>query len=202
MTADRSGFTLIEVVTAVAIASLVLLAITTTLFTLNRAHEKAAARMDQQRALRNTIDLLRREISSTLYNQSDKLLRFQVQDRDYYGRPASNLQFATIAPPLDSDASDQLLVNYRSEEQGEKISITRSARDYFLQDSVKSNDYPLLEQLDGFLVECHDGTRWVKSWDTELTKRLPGQVRITLTMPGAEKPVSFQLLSLPRIQQQ
>lgn len=200
---DNKGFTLIELLTALAIGAILLLAVTTTIFALNRAYERASLKMEQQRALRKTMDLLRREISSAVYRTDDKLLRFQVQDRDYYGKPASNLYFSTIAPPLEGDASDQLIVAYNSKEQeGKHIILSRSGRDYFLDDSVKTLDYGLLENLEGFLVECFDGSKWVKTWDTELTRRLPRQVRVTITLPDADKSVSFQLLATPRIDQQ
>ena len=116
MATDRAGFTLLELLVALAIASVVLLTITGTLFSLNRAHDQVGDRMQQQRALRNSLDLLRRELSSMLYRADDKQLRLQVQDRDFYGKSASILSLATLAPPLDGEASDQLLVRYQPEE--------------------------------------------------------------------------------------
>ena len=203
MVNDRRGFTLIEVLTALGVASLILMAVTGTLFSLNRAHQQASQRMEQQRALRNSLDLLRRELSAALYRQDDKLLRFQVLDRDFYGRPASILSLATLAAPLDTEASDQLLVLYQPElpQQQEQIRLTRASHDYFQPETVKPNPYPLLDGLEGFLVECHDGSKWVRTWDTELTRRLPKQVRVTITMPDSPKSVSFQVLATPRIEQ-
>lgn len=202
MAADHKGFTLLEVLVALAVGSLVLLAVTTTLFSLNRAHQQVSERMEQQRSLRNTVDLLRRELSSAIFRPNDKLLRFQVQDRDFYGKPASTLQLATLSAPLDSAASDQQVVLYQPEQQQEHIRLTRASRDYFQADSIKPNPYPLLEQLDGFLVECYDGSKWVKTWDSELNRSLPKQVRITVILPDSPQPVSFQLLASPRIEQQ
>lgn len=202
MAADHRGFTLLEVLVALAVGSLVLLAVTTTLFSLNRAHQQVSDRMEQQRSLRNSVDLLRRELSSAIFRPNDKLLRFQVQDRDFYGKPASTMQLATLSAPLDSAASDQQIVLYQAEEQQERIRLTRASRDYFQTDTPKPNQYPLLDGLDGFLVECYDGSKWVKTWDTELNRSLPKQVRITITLPDSPKPVSFQLLASPRIEQQ
>lgn len=200
MATDRAGFTLLELLVALAIASVVLLTITGTLFSLNRAHDQVGDRMQQQRALRNSLDLLRRELSSMLYRADDKQLRLQVQDRDFYGKPASILSLATLAPPLDGEATDQLLVRYQPEEQGQQIRLTRASHDYFLQDSVETVAYPLLEQLEGFLVECYDGTTWVRTWDTELTRRLPKQVRVTISLQESGKTVSFQIVAVPRIE--
>lgn len=202
MAADHRGFTLLELLVALAVGSLVLLAVTTTLFSLNRAHQQVSERMEQQRSLRNSVDLLRRELSAAIFRPNDKLLRFQVQDRDFYGKPASTMQLATLSAPLDSATSDQQIVLYQAEEQQERIRLTRASRDYFQTDTPKPNQYPLLDGLDGFLVECYDGSKWVKTWDTELNRSLPKQVRITITLPDSPKPVSFQLLASPRIEQQ
>ena len=202
MAGNSRGFTLLEVLTALAIASIILLAVTGTLFALNSAHSKATERMQQQRALRSTVDLLRREISSALYQPADKLLRFQVQDRDFYNKPASTLSLVTLAPPLDGEISDQIVVQYKAIEQGEQIKLTRSSRDFFQQETDKLTDWPLLERLEGFLVECYDGSKWVRTWDTELNRALPKQVRVTVTIPDSGKPVSFQLLATPRIERQ
>lgn len=198
MPASSRGFTLIEVLTAIAIASLILLAVTSTIFTLNRAYSRTSERMEQQRALRNTIDLLRREISSTLYRPEDKALRFQVLDRDFYGKPASSLKLATIAPSQDGEVSDQIVVQYRPEQQGDRILLARSSRDYFQNETDRPDSYPLLERLEGFLVECHDGSRWLKTWDSDLVKGLPKQVRITVTVPDGNRQVSFRLLATPK----
>jgi general secretion pathway protein J len=196
---NRSGFTLLELLVALAVASLIVLAVTSTLFSLNRAYESASTGMQQRRALRTTLDLLRRELSATLYQSSDKQLRFQVEDRDFYGKPTSTLTFTTLAPPLEGETSDQVRVQYKTEAQDKTITLTRASRDFFQQATTPLTAFPLLDSLEGFLVECYDGSKWVKSWDTALTNRLPKQVRITLMLPDSGKTASWQVTATPRI---
>lgn len=201
---SRSGFTLLELLVALAAASIIILAVTTTLFSLTRAHETASAEMNQRRSLRSTLDLLRRELSSTLYQSSDKLLRFQVEDRDYFGKPASILTFTTLAPPLEGEVSDQVRVHYKAEAELEEQSIrlTRSSRDFLQLDTVPLKAFPLLDSLEGFQIECYDGSTWLKSWDTTLTNRLPKQIRITLLLSDNNKTVTYQVTATPRINAQ
>jgi len=199
---NRSGFTLLELLVALAAASLIILAVSTTLFSLNRAYETTSQRMEQQRSLRTTLDLLRRELSATLYQRAEKLLRFQVEDRDYYGKPASVLSFTTLAPPLEGEVSDQMRVQYKPEETDKAISLTRASREFFQLDTVPVQAYPVMDSLEGFLVECYDGSRWVKGWDTALTNRLPQKVRITVSLPDNGKTVSYQVIATPRINAQ
>lgn len=199
---NRFGFTLLELMVALAATSLIILAVTTTLFSLTRAHETASAEMSQRRALRSTLDLLRRELSSALYQSGDKQLRFQVEDRDYYGKPSSTLTFTTLAPPLEGEVSDQVQVQYKAEALDKVIRLTRASRDFFQPEATPFKAFTLLDNLEGFQVECYDGSKWVKSWDTALTNRLPKQVRITLTLPDNNRTISCQVTATPRINAQ
>ncbi len=199
---DQKGFTLLELLVALSVAALIVLAVTTTLFSLNRANETASQEMEQQRALRTTLDLLRREISAILYQTGDKELRFMVEDRDFFGKPASVLSFCTVAPPLDGDVSDQLRVQYKPEEDGSRIKLTRASRDFFQSDTSPVRFFPQIDGLEGFLVECNDGSSWLKSWDTALTNRLPKQIRITLLISENNKSAPYQIIASPRINSQ
>jgi len=145
----RNGFTLLELLVALAIASLIIVAAYGTFFSLNRAQQVAGNDMAQRRSQRALLDLLRRELSSILFRANDKQLRFLVEDRDVFGKPASSLSFASIAPPLEGAVSDQTVLRYQTLESGERLVLTRSAKDYFLDEKERTT-YPVLEELDGF----------------------------------------------------
>ena len=70
--------------------------------------------MFQKLRRRYHIEVLRRELNSLLYRNNDKRLRFVVEDRDRYGKPASTLSFTAVAPPNagESSISDQIDVSY------------------------------------------------------------------------------------------
>lgn len=200
MAADRGGFTLLELLVALGIAAIILIAATTTLFSLNQAQQQADQQMEGQRAMRNSVDLLRRELESVLFSPQDKRLRFQLQDRDFYGKPASILSFTTVAPPLEAKVSDQMIVIWQVAERDGKLRLVRGSRDYFSRDDLERPDYLLLERIDSFLVECFDGSKWVRSWDTELNRALPRRLRVTIGLPMQERVASFQFLVQPRIE--
>ncbi|WP_277057817.1 type II secretion system protein GspJ [Trichlorobacter lovleyi] len=199
MTANnRRGFTLLELLIALAIATLVITAAYATLFSLNRAHEAASQGMEQRRVLRSTLDMLRRELASLRYFSDDSRLRFVVEDRDYFGKPASTLTFSTLAAPSPAPVSDQLRVRYRIDTSRERLSLTKASQDLLLEgDEPKA--YPLLDELEGFLVECSDGNRWLKTWDTELTKAVPKLIRITIRLREGGQTVAYQATVKPRI---
>jgi general secretion pathway protein J len=207
----RSGFTLLEVLIAVVLLGILTTALYASYFTVFKARERAAEGMEARRELGATLDLLRREIASSQYvtssvplnqaNSQDRL-RFVVEDRDYFGKPASILEFTTLAPPADGTPRNEsgiLAVRYEILENKNKQRIlTRKVRDVFHDLApVKAN--PQMERISGFLVECYDGSKWLKTWNTELNRRVPPLVRITVQFEEDGKPVEFSVLVSPKV---
>ena len=168
-------------------------------FALVRGREAAGEGMEARRELRTTLDLLRRELSAIIYRSSDKRLRFVVEDRDLYGRPTSTLAFTAIAPPDagGGGVSDQIDVSYRIVEREGKMILSRQSKE--LRHADDGQRYPQMEHLEGFLVECLSGEKWVKSWDTAINMTIPKAVRVTVTVLEDGKPVSYSVIATPRI---
>lgn len=198
--AGKGGFTLLEVLLALALLAVIGTTLYSTYFTVFRGRETTVAGMDERRALRSTLDLLRRELSSTRYRRDNARLAFVVEDRDHFGKPASRLSFATIAPPSagGQPVSDQLAVEYGVIVKDERMILARSAQDLFHTD--KPLRYPQMDEIEGFLVECSpDGTNWVKSWDTAINAGLPRAVRVTLQLREGGQTVSYTALATIRM---
>ncbi len=195
----NSGFTLLEVLVAMLLLVIVAGALYSSYFTVLRARERSAEGSEQRRELRGTLDLLRREIDGAFYRTDDKRLRFVVEDRDVFGKPASTLELVTVAPPSTEErpTSDLVLVNYGIKEKEGRLALNREATDLF--GSMKPIPYPQMESIEGFLVECYDSGKWVRSWNTELAPKLPERVRITLTVRDGEKTADFSVQARPRL---
>jgi general secretion pathway protein J len=205
----RNGFTLLEVLIAVVLLGILTAALYGSYFSVFKARERAAEGMEARRELGTTLDLLRREIASSVFkpgsvplnqaNPQDRL-RFVVEDRDNFGKPASNLEFTTLAPPLAQTQRESgiVAVRYGIVEKNKQQILTRKELDIF-QDFATAQAYPQMERISGFLVECYDGSKWLKSWDTELNHRQPAMVRITVQFEEDGKPVEFSVLSGPKV---
>lgn len=197
------GFTLLEVLIAVVLLAILSSALYGSYFAVLRARDRASEGMEARRELGGTLDLLRREIASARFDSSDKLkrLRFVVEDRDYFGKPASNLELTTLAVPSGEVRKESGIINvqYRMQEKDKKQVLTRREQDiFFINDS--SPFYPQMETITSFLVECSDdGSKWVRTWDTALNGRLPRQVRITVQIEENGKPVEFSVYSVPKV---
>lgn len=208
---NNRGFTLIELLIALTLLVVLTGALYGTYFSVTSARERGGARIEQRRELSTTLGKLHDELASSFYKkanqvgqqnaeQTNQKFHFVVEDRDSFGKPASLLQFTSIAPPRVDPApsSDIAVTRYsvQEKEEGDTLTLVRESRDLYLDHSVKSHPYPVMEAIDGFLVECWDGGKWVKTWDTALTGRMPDKVRVTLTLKGGE---SFSTIATQRI---
>lgn len=196
----RQGFTLIELLIALVLLVLLSGALYGTFFSVLRGSDTTRERAEVLRDTRVTLDLLRKELSAAYFDKDNLRLRFVVEDRDVFGKPASTLDFTAFTVPRHGSvpSSDVMESRYETvEKEGNAIILARRTRDLFLD--VKPVSYPLTGPIEGFLVECYDGTSWVRSWDTKLNGKLPKAVRITLSLPGREKPTPFTAVVVPRM---
>lgn len=168
-------------------------------FSVMRARDRASSGMESRRELGATLDLIRREVSSAQFNRIDKRLRFVVEDRDNFGVPSSTLELTTLTPPSAKIYSESgiVVVTYRITEKDKKLTLTRLERDLFSEDGTPGA-YPQMEQISSLLVECYDGSKWVKSWDTSINGALPKSVRVTVQVEEEGKVSEFTMLSTPR----
>ncbi len=196
----NKGFTLLEVLIAVVLLGILSAALYGSYFGVIQARDRASAGMESRRELGATLDLIRREISSSMFNRTDKRLRFVVEDRDNFGAPSSTLELTTLAPPDVQSRTESgiIIVSYRMVDNDKKFTLTRQERDLFSEE-VTIPAYPQMERISSFLVECFDGSKWVKSWDTSINGALPKGVRVTVQVEEEGKPVEFTMLSTPRV---
>ncbi len=197
--AGTGGFTLLEVLVALLLMVTLTGALYGTYFAIVRSRDRAYADLEPLRDIRATLDLIRREIDSAYYDKSNKRLRFVVEDRDSFGKPSSTLDLTAITTPLAGSVptSDLMEVRYEPGEKDGQLLLTRKETDVYLD--VKPSPYPQIDKIQGFLVECHDGNAWVKTWDTSLNNGLPQAVRITLTIKEGDRTSNFSVIAGPRM---
>ncbi|HEY6008836.1 MAG TPA: type II secretion system protein GspJ [Geobacteraceae bacterium] len=202
------GFTLLELLVALALLALLAATLYGTYFGLMAGRDRATAVTEEMRELRTTLDSLRREIAAAYYRQASDptkpRFRFVVEDRDFFGKPASTLVFTAIAPPAVGETqpvSDQALVEYRPVAKENAMRLMRRRQDVYLENDTYPT-YTQMEEMQGFLVECsNDGAQWTRTWDSRLNSPpLPQWVRVTITVKDGEKNVPYVAVINPRMQ--
>jgi general secretion pathway protein J len=196
------GFTLLEILVALSLLVILSGVLYGTYFSLMRGRETAATKMDERRELSETLDRLHRELSAAFYSSNDNRLHFVVEDRDYFGKPASTLDFTAIAPPRGDSvpASDQVQLVYKTVEKDKKLLLARQEKELYA--TVDPSRYPQMKELEGFLVECStDGSNWVRTWDAAKLNgnRIPRYVKVTLMLKEGEKTVNFSTIAITRV---
>ncbi|MBU4100779.1 MAG: prepilin-type N-terminal cleavage/methylation domain-containing protein [Proteobacteria bacterium] len=196
------GFTLLEVLIAVAIFSLVLVALYSTFFLSYRALNVVDESLLKLQEARFFMDTLKREIESAVYSEDKPYTVFKIDDRDYYGRQASQIMVTSLSPLIKGLSK----ITYTVEERDGRLIIRKSMITAVTRAS-EDKGMDLLEDIASFTLEVKLNDRWVKTWDSRLAKSIPEEVKITLAVfiRNKEKegdsgmPFSVSEIARPRI---
>jgi len=193
--AEGGGFTLIEVLVSVAILSVVLAAIYGTFFLSHRAIEGMDESMTKLQESRRALDILKRELDSAVFIPESKNGEtfFRMQDRDIYGKQASQLTFtafSVLRPGLSRIA-------YYIEEKDKKLYLYKKVESSFGKQETEGVE--IIEDLDSFAVEVRYNDKWIKIWDTDINKNMPDEVRISLSMVIKGRKVDLFDMSRPMV---
>jgi general secretion pathway protein J len=193
---QHRGFTLMEVMIAVAITALMGVMVAASFNTAFKAKELVEGEAERYRMLRTAMERMSREIAAAYVSDRFDLRRY----RDQYDRPTNfvgdreRLLFTSLAHQrlyADAKESDQMVVEYTV-----KSSTDRNARGR--RDLMRRENPILDEKMDRggsedvlfegvqrieFAYWDSDKKDWVTEWDTRRSERksyLPTRVRITL----------------------
>jgi len=186
------GFTLIEILVATAILSIILAALYSTFFLGYRAIEGMDDSMTKLQETRKAVDILRRELDSAYYDEHEEKTFFKILDRDVYGKPAVQLMFtafSTLRPGLSK-------ISYYMEEHDKRLTLFKKLESPFLEGAAEGAD--MIEDMEGFTIEAKYDDQWVKTWDTAINKRMPDEIRISLDIMVRGQKVTLSDIARPR----
>jgi general secretion pathway protein J len=173
-----AGFTLIEVLVAVSILSIILACLYSSFFLARRAIDSVDNTLIGLQGSRILLDAMRREIEAATFSKEKRYTVFTVDDRDFFGKQASRIVFTTFCPLVPGLARIEYSVEEREGVLSLKKTVTPAYRD---------SDEPafvLMERVDSFTIETKSQGKWVKSWNSQLSGQAPQEVRITITLPA------------------
>ncbi len=167
---SKQGFTLLEVLVAIAIFSVVSLASFTIFDTVLRGNENSKLRSDRQNELQRAFLLMERDFSqiakrSMRINGEAPSTRFLQISDDSFLADKEALAFVRAGwtnPGLLLPRSDMQNVAYRLEDE------TLQRLHFNFVDAVVGEEprvRPLIKGVDSLKFEYHDGKQWQEKWD-------------------------------------
>ncbi|MCX7793127.1 MAG: prepilin-type N-terminal cleavage/methylation domain-containing protein [Thermodesulfovibrionales bacterium] len=186
----KRGFTLIEVLVALAIASIISVALFSIYISIENNLSQIEGRSLRFQEARNLLEMLSREISSAYLNRDDQRTFFVIKDRDIFGKPASVLSFTAFKE------RGLMSINYEVKERDKRLIIVKIEGPAFRQERMEAE---IIEDIEGFLVEIPDKGNPLRTWDSELTKRLPERIRITIRININQRKIELTETVFPRL---
>ncbi|HVV00580.1 MAG TPA: type II secretion system protein GspJ [Verrucomicrobiae bacterium] len=208
----QPGFTLVEVMLALAVSSIILASIGGIFFSAARLRERTTAMLDDAAPLQQAFSILRRDLRGTLPPGPGLMpLAAGFQSEVMGGGAQENDQltiFTTTGSPRDGQPwSDIQEVIYSLRDSTQGIGLNRG------QDLVRSvyrnllgtatqepEDQVLVHNVRSLEFDCFDGVNWLDSWDTTLGQtNLPVAVRVRIqpamdTAALASSPQPFEMI--------
>jgi general secretion pathway protein J len=196
---NSSAFTLIEILIALALLTIVLGAVYSSFFSVQRALDRFDDVSLKYHEARTALDIMRREIEGAIVKnpRSDDKNRvtsgFVIKDRDILGISASSLELTSYS----FRGNSLITVSYSVTMKDGKLSLVKYESPPAFQEKGYLLD--IMEGISGFTVETFFNNTWVKTWDTAMTGRLPEIVRLSIEFDDNGKTVTLSEYEEPKI---
>lgn len=188
------GFTLIELLIALALLSIILIALYSTFFVSVKAVEGTGDTIIRLQEGRMALDILRRELASSVFNGSNNLTLFSITVNDISDKNVSVLSFTAFSPNLPGLSN---IVYYVENRDGKLVLLKKINPDWNID--INAQGIEIMEDIDNFTVEGLYNGEWVNLWNAREVGRLPDEVRVTITLRFKDKLIPLFEIVRPRI---
>lgn len=202
LVATSAGFTLIEVVIAVALLSLILSSVYGIFTTISATEQRLQSESDLYHQARVIFDRLGRELSGSYLATSNENSAFRASNETSVN---AYLSF-TSTSAITNGVQQAGLVRLRYElnnEQGKVVNrLLRSSAPLFAPED-QQNTQRLSSQIKKLQWRFYDGNNWQDSWDSTQNNTLPQTVEISMELMNNSHEISVMTafdLSLQRIE--
>ena len=173
---SRNGFTLIEILVALALAAVVIGAAYTLLFTVKKGTAGVYEKMLEKEKAFNLLSMVRKEVESIYYFRDTDYTSLKIEEKDFYGKPASRLIFTCFF------RDGIKVISYDVEEDKDKrLNIVKTIADVIK--GSKPIKITVLRDVEGFRAQVLD-QGYDKVYDSAKLKKVPADVKISLFLKG------------------
>lgn len=209
-TNNTQAFTLIEMVLAIGVAAIVLVAINAVLFSALRLRDATTDLVDAATPVDQTVTFLQRDLECvvTPTNGTGKVLSgdFKVGNvtTPYAAEPvAIEMYTATGALSQNAPWGDIQRVTYELRQPANRDAIGKNlvrsvTRNLLSVTAPPVEDQLMLSGVDSIKFYCFDGSQWQDNWDTtgltSVSTNLPLAVRVDIQMAGNPNAAPIELV--------
>ena len=200
----NAAFTLIEILIAVAIFGIVLVAINTVFFSGLRLQRTTTAILDESAPIQQAFAMMRRDLQGTTLPPTNSAFgswfKSGAGGRSFGGSDAT-IEFYTTTGALSDENpwSDLQRVSYQLTNSTDKTTLrgrdlVRVVTRNLMPTAVEEYDPQfVMSGVESMEYECYNGTDWRTTWDTDAGDTgLPLAVRVRLTMAREKNAGSAQ----------
>ena len=168
--ARREGFTLLEVLLALAVLSIIMLLLLSAFTGAARVRETLTSRSREFRQIRLVLDRIGTDLMEAFASTVREDSGFSLREDQLSGMPAATLSFTAFQLP-DGDTArppaDIVKIRYypRIGADGVTLELHREQSDLpFVENKFPTRESLVADGLRGFRIELYNGTEWVKEW--------------------------------------
>lgn len=192
---DR-GFTLLELLVASAIGSVVIFTLYLGFSSALSARESIDLKAERSRQLARFVDSFTREVESAYIATEDRATFFRG-GLSGGPLPASSLEFTALSYPLaGQEASGDLrAVRYSIAENGRGGSALYKEVWNPFGPEDRAQKAEVMDSVLGFELAFYDGSGWSAAWDAKLEKRAPEAVRAIVRITDGRAATELRALA-------
>lgn len=187
---NSRGFTLLEVLLAITILSVIVAAVYGSFSTAGSSIERAEELRDRTDRARALISRLTNDITNACYvaGMNETFLVGRKAEGDLEGQRFDSIHLTTLTNWRRPDSKELELweVGYFFQDRpsdNARVLLRREKRE--LSREVPplegGTDYELTDTVQGLLLRYADGSKWTDEWDTRKQGRLPKAVEVVLS---------------------
>jgi type II secretion system protein J len=181
MKKPTQAFTLMEVILAMGVCAIVMVAISGIFFSVVHVRERTIAAVDEGLPVQQALSYLRRDLQGAMSPSTNGALSgdFRVGAD---GETAIELYTTTGALLVNAPWGDVQKVTYGVKDKQLVRGVTRN----LLTPIVPvADDQSMMGNVESVQFDCYDGVQWRSTWDTTLADtNLPVAVRVRIKMAG------------------
>ncbi|HLC18214.1 MAG TPA: type II secretion system protein GspJ [Thermodesulfobacteriota bacterium] len=202
------GFTLLEVLIAVGLMSVIIMALYGTLFPVLASQKRLDAEIERITEVSRFMDIFSSEVRSSFFKTKNPYSLWTGELIETGSSATTRLTFTTLTHSAVGGVGggragrdgDLVTIRYSAEESSEGgITLYKEVWNPYTGGGDGGFKIGIIEDIEGFEVTYYDGAQWAGAWDAALEARAPEAVKVVLSVRDAGEVREFSTVARARI---